>query len=73
MRRYRTDYAGAWSGYCKTIESAIVAAARHVVLDGYTRATITDRETGLDVARVRLNAARTRAVIETARPLPRRA
>jgi hypothetical protein len=63
MRRYETDYAGAWRGFCKTRESAIVAAIKHVVNDGYTRCTITDRETGSPVARVGLNAERTRAVV----------
>lgn len=63
MRRYETDYAGAWRGFCKTRESAIIAAIKHVVNDGYTRCTITDRETGSPVARVGLNAERTRAVV----------
>lgn len=63
MRRYETDYAGMWRGFCKSRESAIVAAIKHVVNDGYTRCTITDRETGSPVARVGLNAERTRAVV----------
>jgi hypothetical protein len=63
MRRYETDYAGAWRGFCKTRESAIVAAIKHIVNDGYTRCTITDRQTGSPVARVELNAERTRAVV----------
>jgi hypothetical protein len=68
VRKYKTDYAGAWSGYCKTLESAIVAGAKHVVRDGYSRCTIIDRETDREVARISLNAARTRAVITTIQP-----
>jgi hypothetical protein len=63
MRRYETDYAGSWRGFCKSRESAIVAAIKHIVHDGYTRCTITDRVTGSPVARVGLNAERTRAVV----------
>lgn len=68
MRRFKTDYAGAWCGFCKTRESAIVAAVKHIVRDGYTRATITDRETDQDVAHVRLSTDRTRAVVEVVKP-----
>lgn len=68
MRKFETSYAGAWNGYCKTRESAITAAIKHVVNDGYTRATITDRETGEEVAWVRLNDARTQAVVKVAKP-----
>jgi len=28
MRKFETDYAGAWRGYCNTRESAIIAATR---------------------------------------------
>jgi len=54
MRKFETDYAGAWRGYCNTRESAIVAATRHLARDGYRRATISDRETGEVVCRVEL-------------------
>ena len=65
MRRFETDYAGAWSGYCKTRESAVIAAIRHVMEDGYTVCTITDRETGEFAARVTLDSTRRRATVET--------
>jgi hypothetical protein len=67
-RRFTTDYAGCWSGHCKTRESAIIAAIKHIVQDGYTRATITDKHTGQDVARVRLSEDRKRAVVEVVKP-----
>lgn len=66
-----TDYAGAFRGHCNTRESAIVAAIRHVVNDGYTRATITDKERNVDVARVRMSDDRTRAVVEVVKPFRR--
>lgn len=69
MRRFKTDYAGVWCGYCKTRESAIIAAAKHLVNDGYSRATITDRETGEDVARMSLSADRKKATITVIEPL----
>lgn len=62
-RRFRTDYAGCWSGHCLTRESAIIAAVKHIVRDGYTSATITDKETDQDIARVTISADRKRAVI----------
>lgn len=67
-RPFQTDYAGAWRGHCKTRESAIIAATKHIVNDGYSRATITNLDTQQDVARVRLSADRTRAVIEVVTP-----
>ena len=67
-RRYETDYAGAWSGHCITRESAIIAAMRHIVNDGYSRATITDKHTGEVVARVRLSEDKKRAVVEVIKP-----
>lgn len=69
MRRYETDYAGAWRGFCKSRESAIAAATRHIVSDGYSRCTITDRVTGSPVARLRINDDRTRVIIETVKPM----
>lgn len=69
VRPFQTDYAGAWKGHCLTRENAIIAAAKHIVRDGYTRATITNLVTGENVARIRLSADRKRAVIETASPL----
>lgn len=65
MRKFETDYAGAWRGFCKTRESAIIAGIRHILQDGYTTCTITDRETGMFVARVSLDPTRRRAVVET--------
>lgn len=51
-RPFTTDYAGAWQGHCKTRESAIRAAVRHILEDGYVACTITN---GADyVARVRV-------------------
>lgn len=64
-RPYETDYAGLWRGHCKTRESAILAAMKHVVTDGYTRATITDTTTGTVVARVRVSEDRKHALVET--------
>ncbi len=68
MRKFKNDYAGSWFGYCKSVESAIIAATKHIVNDGYTRCTITDRESGQDVARIKLSDDRKRAVIETTSP-----
>lgn len=68
MRPFKTDYAGAWSGHCLTRESAIVAAVKHVVKDGYSRATITDKRSNQDVARVSLSTDRTRAVVTVVKP-----
>lgn len=70
-RRFMTDYAGAFRGHCNTRESAIVAAIKHVVNDGYTRATITDKERNVDVARVRMSDNRTMAVVEVVKPFRR--
>ena len=67
-RPFETDYAGAWRGRCKSRENAIIAAAKHIVNDGYTRATITNTDTGQDIARLRLSADRKRAVIEVVTP-----
>jgi hypothetical protein len=53
-RRFETDYAGAWRGHYNTRESAIGAAMRHVAEDGYSRCTITDKLTGMVVARVQV-------------------
>jgi len=69
MRQFETDYAGAWKGHCKSRESAIMAAMRHVVTDGYVRATITDKVSGEVVARVRVSADRTSAHVEVIKPL----
>jgi len=67
-RAFETDYAGAWKGHCKSRESAILAAMLHVVQDGYTRATITNKETMEVVARVSLSAARTQALVDVIKP-----
>ena len=67
-RRFETDYAGMWRGHCKTRESAILASIKHIVQDGYSKSTITDKFTGEVVARVRLSTDRTRAVVEVAKP-----
>lgn len=67
-RPFETDYAGAWRGRCLTRENALKAAVAHIVEDGYSRCTVRDTRTGELVARVRLNDARTSAVIETIKP-----
>lgn len=72
MRPFETDYAGWWRGHCKTLESAIVAAMRHVVNDGYTRCTITNKDTGEVVARVELSASRKSATVTMVKALPKR-
>ena len=65
MRKFETDYAGTWRGFCKTRENAIIAGIKHILKDGYTTCTITDRESGMFVARVALDPTRKRAVVET--------
>jgi hypothetical protein len=67
-RIFETSYAGAWSGYCKTRESAIDAAIKHVTHDGYTRATITNRITGDTVARVAVSRDRLTATVTVMKP-----
>ena len=67
MRRFETDYAGAWRGFCNTRESAIVAATRHLARDGYKRCTISDRETGETVCRVELSSDRRQVIITAVR------
>lgn len=71
FRRYRTDYAGVWHGHCKTRESAIVAAVRKVINDQYSSATITDRETDVDIARVRQSKDRKQAIVTVTEPFIR--
>jgi hypothetical protein len=66
MRRFETDYAGTWRGHCKTRENAVIAAMRHIVNDGYTRCTITDKTTGEVVVRVHLSKNRKSAIVEAA-------
>lgn len=68
LRNFETDYAGVWRGHCKSRESAIVAAMRHIVADGYTTCTITDKARQQVVARVSLDKARMRAVVEVVKP-----
>jgi len=67
MRKFETDYAGAWHGYCNTRESAIVAATRHLVRDGYSKCTISNRETGEVVCRVELSPDRRQVIITAVR------
>jgi len=67
-RPFETDYAGAWRGRCKTRESAIIAATKHLVNDGYSVAVITNIDTGQAVARINLSGDRTRVVIDAVRP-----
>jgi hypothetical protein len=67
-RPFETDYAGAWKGHCKSRESAILAAMLHVVRDGYSRATITNKETTEVVARVSLTPDRKRAMVDVINP-----
>lgn len=69
VRRFETSYAGLWNGYCVSRESAIMAAMLHIVRDGYTKATITDRHTREVVARVSLSEDRKRAIVDVIKPL----
>ena len=68
-RPFQTDYAGAWPGHCKTRESAMNAAFKHITDDGYSRATITDLRTGQDVARLRRSKDGRHVTVETVKPL----
>lgn len=63
-RPFETSYPGIFNGHAKTREGAIMAAMSHVVRDGYNRATITDKRTGVTVARVIVNADRTSCRVE---------
>lgn len=67
MRNFETDYAGAWRGHCKTRESAMDAAFKHIISDGYSRATITDKRTGEVVARLPLAGDRRSVLVWTAK------
>lgn len=69
LRPFKTDYAGAFSGFCKSRESAIQAATKHILIDGYTKATITDTRSNEDVAFVRLDDTRTKVTIITVRKI----
>jgi hypothetical protein len=76
MSRYNTyarpfliTYPGCWDGHAKTREGAINAASRHCVSDGYLKATITDKRTNQDVARVHVSRDRTTVTVEAVRPL----
>jgi hypothetical protein len=64
-RRFKTDYAGAWAGYCKTRESAIDAAEHHLVSDGYTSCTVIDMWKNIEVARLAISADRKTITIQT--------
>ena len=68
-RRFETDYAGAWRGFCKTRESAITAGMRHLVNDGYSRCTVTDRVTRGVVARLAVDGTRRRVSVTLVEPL----
>ena len=70
-RKFETDYAGTWRGFCKSRETALLAAVRHLVNDGYTACTITDRETNQVIARVRMEKGRKTATITTVSPFNR--
>lgn len=69
QRLYRTDYAGAWNGHCKTRESAIQAAVRHCLYDGYSHCVITG-PTG-QVARVSYDYATKRITVQAEKFLHR--
>ena len=58
-------------GFCETRENAVIAATKHIVNDGYSRYTITDRETKKVVARLSLSADRRHVVINTVAPFRR--
>jgi hypothetical protein len=51
-RPFETDYAGAWHGRCKSRESAVNAASKHIQSDGYAKCTVTDLRTNYIVAEV---------------------
>jgi hypothetical protein len=68
VRPFQTDYSGCWSGHCKSRESAIIAAAKRMVNDCVTRATITDMTTGYDIARLTLSADKKKATIQVIEP-----
>ena len=64
-RFYRTDYAGGTRpGYCVTQESATCAAIRHILLDGYTSATISCMITGADLVRLRISDNKTQVIVK---------
>lgn len=69
MRRYETDYAGAFKGHALTRENAIIAAMKHMVRDGYTTCTITDKHTNIIVAWVRVGDDRKTAIVTTVKQL----
>jgi hypothetical protein len=63
-RFFKTEYAsGQRPGYCKTLESATMAAMQHLMYDGYTSATISCTITGESVARLKMNDDRTKVQI----------
>ncbi len=64
-RPFRTDYAGAWPGHSKTREGAIIAAMRHLVRDHYRVAVITNLDTGVIVAELRMDDNRKGIVVLT--------
>ncbi len=67
MRRFETDYAGAWRGHCNTLNSAIQAATRKLTDHGMQRATITDKLTGQTVVRLTMSHDRRSIHIESDR------
>lgn len=70
-RRYRVDYAGVWPGHCKSRESALQAAFRHLAADGYSHATVTDKHTGEDIARLTVSSDRKAVHVHTVTQLRR--
>jgi hypothetical protein len=68
-RPFLIAYPGCWDGHAKTREGAINAASRHCVSDGYTNATITDKRTNQDIARVRVSKDRMTVTVEAVKPL----
>jgi hypothetical protein len=74
MRPFETDYAGAWKGWCKSRESAVRAAHNHIMIDGYSRCTVTDLRTGRAVAWLKLSDDKRSVITTTAaiiRKIPR--
>lgn len=67
-RPYVTDYAGAWRGHCKTRESAIIAAVKHMLTHCSNRCTIIGPEG--DVARLRRHSDNRGVEIMAVKPLP---
>lgn len=67
-RPFETDYSGAFPGHAKSREGAVLAAMRHLVQDGYSKATVTDKRTGKVVARLSMDRNRKAVEVIVAKP-----